>query len=77
LSSQLTVSQLDRALAGGYAHDMKKKAAIKFYGSVANLAAALKCSTSAIYQWGDDVPRTSALELEKMTDGKLKAPAHR
>ena len=52
---------------------MKTAAAIKHYETVEALAAVLGITTNAVYQWGDKVPRLRALEIEKETDGKLKA----
>lgn len=53
---------------------MKTKAAVKHFGTVEKLAEALQITTNAIYQWGENVPRARAVELELMTEGKLKAP---
>lgn len=50
---------------------MKTENAINYFGSASKLAKALGISRHAIYQWGDDVPELRALQLEKMTSGKL------
>jgi transcriptional repressor of cell division inhibition gene dicB len=52
---------------------MKTEAAIGHFGSTAKLADVLGITVQAIYQWGDSVPRLRALELEKLTDGRLSA----
>ncbi|MEG3753119.1 Cro/CI family transcriptional regulator [Psychromonas arctica] len=52
---------------------MKKAVAIKFFGSGANLAKALKINSSAVYQWPEVIPRLRAFEIERLTKGKLKA----
>ena len=53
---------------------MLTKDAIEHFGSVQKVAAALGIFRSAVYQWGPNVPPRRALELEKLTKGKLKAP---
>lgn len=52
---------------------MKTKKAIKHYGTVAKLAAALKIKPPSIYDWGETVPKQRQYELERITGGKLKA----
>jgi hypothetical protein len=52
---------------------VKTSDAISHFGSPAKLAEQLDITVQAIYQWGDDVPRLRALELEKLTGGVLAA----
>lgn len=52
---------------------MKTRDAIDYFESQAALAKALGITTSAITQWGEDVPARRALELEKLTGGALAA----
>ena len=54
---------------------MKTKDAIKHFGNKAKLAKALNISKSAITQWPDDVPALRAFQIERLTDGQLKATA--
>lgn len=51
---------------------METETVIRFYGSRANVARALKISRGAISQWGEKVPLTSAVRLEQLTGGRLK-----
>ena len=52
---------------------MKKQDAIDHFGGVPALATVLGITRSAIYQWPEDVPETSAFKIESITGGKLKA----
>lgn len=52
---------------------MKRQTAIDYYGSIPKLAQALKITYEAVRQWGDVVPELRQYQLEKLTDGKLKA----
>jgi len=52
---------------------MKKADAIRHYGSVRRLADALGITYQAIYQWGEDVPESSAYKLQVLTGGALSA----
>jgi DNA-binding transcriptional regulator YdaS (Cro superfamily) len=52
---------------------MKKKDAIEWYHGVKELAKALGITRFAVYQWGEDVPEKSALKIERLTAGKLRA----
>lgn len=52
---------------------MKTSEAIKFFGSGAELAKKLGIAPQAVYQWGNEVPRLRAFEIERLTHGKLKA----
>lgn len=54
---------------------MKTKDAITHFGNKAKLAKALNISKSAITQWPDDVPELRAFQIERLTNGKLKATA--
>lgn len=52
---------------------MKKNEAIKHYGGVVQLAAALGITSQSVSQWGDTVPPRRAYEIERLTGGQLKA----
>ena len=52
---------------------MKTKDAINYYGSGVALAKAIDCNSAAISQWGEDVPKFRAYQLQVITKGKLKA----
>lgn len=52
---------------------MKKDEAIKFFGSVTELAKRLNVSTQSISQWGKIIPQRRAFEIERITNGALKA----
>lgn len=54
---------------------MKKVDAIKYFGSPTKVAKVLGIYPAAVYQWGEDVPRLRAFEIERITGGKLKADA--
>jgi transcriptional repressor of cell division inhibition gene dicB len=54
---------------------MTKEEVINHFGSVANLARALKISTQAIYDWGSDVPEARQYQIQVLTNGELKASA--
>ena len=52
---------------------MFKRDAIAHFGSQADIVQALgTISKSAVSQWGDIVPLRSAMELERLSEGKLK-----
>ena len=51
---------------------MKKSSAIEFYGSQRSVCRALGISDQAVSAWPDIIPKGSALELEKITNGALK-----
>jgi DNA-binding transcriptional regulator YdaS (Cro superfamily) len=55
---------------------MKKNEAIKHYGGVVQLAAALGIKPQSVSQWGDTIPQGRAYQIELLTGGKLKAGAH-
>jgi len=52
---------------------MKKIDAIEHFKSASNLAKELGISRMAISQWGENVPPLRAFELERITNGELKA----
>ena len=53
---------------------MKTADAIKHYDGIGKrLAEALGVTPQCVYQWGKNVPRLYALEIEKLTEGKLQA----
>lgn len=54
---------------------MTKEEAVKFYGSQSKLAKALGINPASVSQWGDDVPALRAFQIERLTNGKLKAGA--
>ncbi len=51
---------------------LTKKAEDHFGGRAGILRALGNRTKSAIYQWGDVVPLRAAMELEKLSKGKLK-----
>ena len=52
---------------------MKKKLAVKYFKGKSNLAKALGISPSSVSQWPDDVPELRAYQIERLTNGVLKA----
>lgn len=46
---------------------------IKHFGGVVKVASALKIDHSAVSQWGENVPQLRAFEIERITNGALKA----
>lgn len=52
---------------------MRKKDAITHFGGVSKLATALGILHSAVSQWGEDIPIRRAFEIERITNGALKA----
>lgn len=52
---------------------MKTVDVITYFGSAKELAAALDIKVPSIYGWGEDVPQRRQYELERITEGKLKA----
>ncbi len=52
---------------------MKKAAVVAHFGSVAETARALGITPGAVSQWPDEIPARRALQLERITRGKLKA----
>ena len=55
-----------------YSIPMLKKDAIKFYGSLTELAKALGIQKSAVSRWAKLVPLKRAIQLQTMTKGGLK-----
>lgn len=51
---------------------MLKKDAIDHFGTEAALAKALSIRPQSIQDWGDTVPVLRQLQLERITNGKLK-----
>ena len=52
---------------------MNRQTAIDYFGSIPKLASALKITYEAVRQWGDEVPKLRQYQLEKITNGQLKA----
>ena len=52
---------------------MKKSTAIEYFGNSVKLAKALDINPSAVYQWAEIIPRLRAFEIERITNGALKA----
>ena len=52
---------------------MKTETAVQFFKTKTALAAALSVKKQAVSQWGDIVPFKRQLQIEKLTNGKLKA----
>jgi DNA-binding transcriptional regulator YdaS (Cro superfamily) len=53
---------------------MRKADAIAAFGTAAELARALGITRAAIHQWGDTVPLARQYQVERLTQGRLKAP---
>jgi len=51
---------------------MKKADVIAYFGSISNVADALKLSFQAVHQWPETVPLLRAYQIERLTLGKLK-----
>ncbi len=54
---------------------MKKSEAIAYFGSQSLLADAIGVSQAAISKWPDEVPELRAYQIERLTNGELKAPS--
>jgi DNA-binding transcriptional regulator YdaS (Cro superfamily) len=52
---------------------MKTSDAEKYFGNRYRIAKAIGISPSAVYQWGNEVPKGSADQLELITGGVLRA----
>jgi hypothetical protein len=52
---------------------MKKTDVIKFFGSVTATAKALGVKGQAVSMWGEAIPMRRAYQVERLSDGKLKA----
>jgi len=46
-----------------------------FFGGIPELAARLKTTPQAIYQWGDVIPELRAYQIERLSGGRFKAQA--
>ena len=51
---------------------MKKSSVITFFKSVEAVTKALGISQVAVSKWPEIIPKMRALELDKLTNGKLK-----
>ena len=54
---------------------MKTVDAIAYFGNKNRLAKALGITRCSVSHWGENVPALRAYQIEKLTDGKLKAPS--
>ncbi|WP_392342708.1 Cro/CI family transcriptional regulator [uncultured Shewanella sp.] len=52
---------------------MKKQIAVDHFKGKSNLAKALGISPASVSQWPDDVPELRAYQIERLTEGALKA----
>lgn len=52
---------------------LKKSDVIAHFETVTAVAEALGISIQAVSKWPEDVPELRALQLERITDGELKA----
>ena len=52
---------------------MKTKSAVEYFGTKVAIADALGIKKSAVSQWGQNVPKGRAYQIEVLTGGKLKA----
>tara|TARA_B100001063_G_scaffold246739_1_gene287306 strand:+ start:2065 stop:2250 length:186 start_codon:yes stop_codon:yes gene_type:complete len=52
---------------------LKKIDAIAHFGSATKLAKAIKIAPAAISQWGENIPMLRAYQIERITNGALKA----
>lgn len=52
---------------------MRTQDAIDHFGSRSALARALGINAASTYSWRDEVPPLRQLQLEALTDGKLRA----
>lgn len=50
---------------------MKKQHVIDYYGSTTKVAQALGVERSTVHRWKELVPIKTALEIQKLTDGRL------
>ncbi|PKG79859.1 Cro/Cl family transcriptional regulator [Shewanella sp. Actino-trap-3] len=56
---------------------MKKQIAVDHFKGKSKLAKALGISPASVSQWPDDVPELRAYQIERLTNGKLKADVPR
>ncbi|MGI2215665.1 Cro/CI family transcriptional regulator [Shewanella baltica] len=54
---------------------MKTNDAVAHFKGKSKLAKALGINPASVSQWGDDVPELRAFQIERLTDGQLKATA--
>ncbi len=54
---------------------MKTVDAIAFFKNKNRLAKALGITRCSVSHWGENVPDLRAYQIEKLTNGKLKAPS--
>ncbi|WP_413486279.1 Cro/CI family transcriptional regulator [Shewanella baltica] len=54
---------------------MKTNDAVAHFKGKSKLAKALGINPASVSQWGDDVPALRAFQIERLTDGQLKATA--
>lgn len=47
--------------------------AIRYFGTQVALASALKCRQSSVSEWGEYPPAARQFQLERLTNGALKA----
>ncbi|OIN27402.1 Cro/CI family transcriptional regulator [Vibrio barjaei] len=52
---------------------METRDAIEHFGTAVALAKSLGITRQSISRWGEKVPPRRAFEIERLTDGKLKA----
>tara|TARA_S200002703_G_scaffold144568_1_gene138321 strand:- start:213 stop:377 length:165 start_codon:yes stop_codon:yes gene_type:complete len=52
---------------------MTTKQSLKHFGGIKKLAEALGIWPHSIYRWGDNPPKLRQFEIERLTDGALKA----
>ena len=52
---------------------MKKNDVITHFGTMTKAAEVLGLTKSAVSQWPDEIPQRRAYEIERLTNGKLKA----
>ncbi|WP_435237457.1 Cro/CI family transcriptional regulator [Psychromonas sp. PT13] len=52
---------------------MLKSEVLEYFGTQEKIAKALKISQASVSRWGAVIPRLRGYEIEKLTNGKLKA----
>lgn len=52
---------------------VKKSDVLEYFGGVSKAANALGITRSAVSQWDETIPESSAYKLESLTGGQLKA----
>jgi hypothetical protein len=53
---------------------MRKRDAIKFFGTATEMARALGITRQSITSWGDHVPLARQYQIERLSRGRLQAP---